>query len=142
MRRESTATTRSRGRIAVVLLLANSGMVMVGCDDVVHIYITREAQVSGHVSIMAGDSGASCIATALLFGREHSSAVAAPGQSVLLHVRMQGPLSVSRHVHARVALRVECSGREPLTTPEREVDLTWRNPTILDFGDLSPKAAQ
>ena len=115
-------------------------MLMVGCGDMVD--ITRKAQLSGRVSKLAGDAGAPCTTIALLFGREHSSAAVVPGQSVLLHVRMLGSLGVARRVHARVALRVECPGREPVTTPEREVELAWRNPPTVDFGDLSPKAAQ
>ena len=137
---ESTTTTRSRCRSAGVAILLNSGVLMVGCGDVYH--FAREAQLSGRVSTLSGDAGAPCIAIALLFGREHSSAAATPGQSFLLHVRMHPSLGVSRRVHARVALRLECPGREPLTTPEREVELAWRNPPTVDFGELSPKAAQ
>jgi len=135
----STTTPRSRCRSAGVILLLNYGMFIAGCDA--H-HISRQAQLSGRVSTLAGDTGAPCTVIALLFGREHSSAAATPGQSFLLRVRMLGGLGVSRRVHARVAVRLECPGQKPVATPEREVDLAWRHPPTVDFGELSSKAAQ
>jgi len=123
-----------------MLVLVNAAMVMGGCRDLFH--IARQAQLTGRVSRVASDAGVECTAIALLFGREHSGAAVRPGESVLLHVRMLGSLGVPRRVHARVALRLECPGRERLTTAERQVDLTWRNPPTVDFGDLAPNVAQ
>jgi hypothetical protein len=123
--------------VAVAVSLLCGVLLFTACG----VFIPRRAEL--RVKVIAGDgrADASCTGTALLFGHEEASMPVALGGSAALTVTMLSPLRTPVKVVGRVAVQAECPGYERVTTASREVEMEWRHPPIVDFGDVTMMAS-
>jgi hypothetical protein len=119
--------------VAVAGILLFGALLFTACG----VFIPRGAELRVKVIAGNGPGDASCTATALLFGREEASMAVALGGSAALAVTMLSPLRTPVKVVGKVAVQVECPGYERVTTAQREVEMKWRHPTVVDFGDVT-----